>query len=240
MLFSGATALIPVFAQDILHVGAGCGRDAAQRPGFGATGDRVAADAVSPAASRRPAAVHGGRAVRGRRDRVRPVARLSGFRSRRCWSWAPADMVSVYIRGTLVPLATPDELRGRVTAVELVFIGASNELGMFVAGAGGALLGAVAGGAGGRQHDPADHAVLGGAVSQSAPARPVRGPSRQGWPAGLTRCRAFKWARKWRPGPESNRRTRICSPLHGHSATGPEAAGSGGSRRGGRVWRAHV
>ena len=54
-----------------------------------------------------------------------------------------ADMVSVYIRGTLVPLATPDELRGRVTAVESVFIGASNELGMFVAGTGGALLGPV-------------------------------------------------------------------------------------------------
>ena len=53
-------------------------------------------------------------------------------------------MVSVYIRGTLVPLATPDELRGRVTAVESVFIGASNELGMFVAGSGGALLGPVA------------------------------------------------------------------------------------------------
>src|SRR5690606_5257911 len=55
-----------------------------------------------------------------------------------------ADMVSVFIRGTLVPLATPDELRGRVTAVESVFIGASNELGMFVAGSGGALLGPVA------------------------------------------------------------------------------------------------
>lgn len=54
-----------------------------------------------------------------------------------------ADMVSVFIRATLVPLATPDELRGRVTAVESVFIGASNELGAFVAGAGGALLGAV-------------------------------------------------------------------------------------------------
>jgi hypothetical protein len=40
--------------------------------------------------------------------------------------------------------ATPDELRGRVTAVESVFIGASNELGMFVAGSGGALLGPVA------------------------------------------------------------------------------------------------
>jgi hypothetical protein len=55
-----------------------------------------------------------------------------------------ADMVSVYIRGTLVPLATPDTLRGRVTAVESVFIGASNELGMFVAGSGGALLGPAA------------------------------------------------------------------------------------------------
>ena len=53
-------------------------------------------------------------------------------------------MVSVYIRGTLVPLATPDELRGRVTAVESVFIGASNELGMFVAGSGAAVLGPVA------------------------------------------------------------------------------------------------
>jgi hypothetical protein len=54
-----------------------------------------------------------------------------------------ADMVSVYVRGTLVPLATPDALRGRVVAVESVFIGASNELGRFVAGSGAALLGPV-------------------------------------------------------------------------------------------------
>jgi hypothetical protein len=53
-------------------------------------------------------------------------------------------MVSVFIRGNIVLLASPDELRGRVIAVESVFIGASNELGMFVAGAGGALLGPVA------------------------------------------------------------------------------------------------
>jgi hypothetical protein len=52
-------------------------------------------------------------------------------------------MISVYIRGTLVPLATPDALRGRVVAVESVFIGASNELGTFVAGSGAALLGPV-------------------------------------------------------------------------------------------------
>ena len=54
-----------------------------------------------------------------------------------------ADMVSVYVRGTLVPLATPDALRGRVVAVESVFIGASNELGRFVAGSAAALLGPV-------------------------------------------------------------------------------------------------
>lgn len=45
-----------------------------------------------------------------------------------------ADMVSVYIRGSLVPLVTPDEKRGRVMAVENVFIGASNELGAFESG----------------------------------------------------------------------------------------------------------
>ena len=54
-----------------------------------------------------------------------------------------ADNVSVYVRGSLVPLATPDRLRGRVVAVEAVFIGASNELGAFVAGSAAALLGPV-------------------------------------------------------------------------------------------------
>jgi len=47
---------------------------------------------------------------------------------------AGADMVSVYIRSSLVPLVTPDEKRGRVMAVENVFIGASNELGAFESG----------------------------------------------------------------------------------------------------------
>jgi len=53
------------------------------------------------------------------------------------------DMVSVYIRGTVVPLATPDHLRGRVMAVEAVFVGASNELGAFWAGSMASLIGAV-------------------------------------------------------------------------------------------------
>jgi hypothetical protein len=45
-----------------------------------------------------------------------------------------ADMISMYIRGSIVPLVTPDDQLGRVTAVEGVFIGASNELGAFESG----------------------------------------------------------------------------------------------------------
>ncbi len=52
-----------------------------------------------------------------------------------------ADAVSIFVRGTIVPLATPEEMRGRVLAVEYVFIGGSNELGAFESGVAGALLG---------------------------------------------------------------------------------------------------
>ena len=52
-------------------------------------------------------------------------------------------MVSVVLRQTILPLVTPDELRGRVNAVEMVFISASNELGAFESGVAAALLGAV-------------------------------------------------------------------------------------------------
>ena len=52
-----------------------------------------------------------------------------------------ADAVSVFIRSTLVPLATPEDMRGRVLAVEYVFIGGSSELGAFKSGVAGAVLG---------------------------------------------------------------------------------------------------
>ena len=52
-----------------------------------------------------------------------------------------ADMVSMYIRGSLVPLVTPDDQLGRVTSVEGVFIGASNELGAFESGVAAGLFG---------------------------------------------------------------------------------------------------
>jgi hypothetical protein len=60
-----------------------------------------------------------------------------------------ADMVSMYIRGSIVPLATPNDQLGRVTAVEGVFIGASNELGAFESGLAASAVGlplAIAGG----------------------------------------------------------------------------------------------
>jgi len=44
------------------------------------------------------------------------------------------DMVSVIVRATLIQVATPDEMRGRVNAVDMIFIGASNELGQFESG----------------------------------------------------------------------------------------------------------
>ena len=54
-----------------------------------------------------------------------------------------ADMISVYIRETLIQLWTPDRVRGRVNAVNMVFVGASNELGEFRAGSMAALVGTV-------------------------------------------------------------------------------------------------
>ena len=54
-----------------------------------------------------------------------------------------SDMLSVYVRETLIQLATPDEVRGRVNAVNMVFVGASNELGEFRAGVMAAWIGVV-------------------------------------------------------------------------------------------------
>jgi hypothetical protein len=53
------------------------------------------------------------------------------------------DMISVYVRETLIQLWTPDRVRGRVNAVNMVFVGASNELGEFRAGTMAALIGTV-------------------------------------------------------------------------------------------------
>jgi MFS family permease len=143
VLFSGATALIPVFAKDILHVNSDWG---GLLRTFQAVGGVTTAAVLTQLPLRR---------MVGRRLFIAVgifgVAAIVFGLSHNYWLSAAAvfvlgaaDMVSVYVRGTLVPLATPDALRGRVVAVEAVFISGSNELGGTVAGSAAALLGPVA------------------------------------------------------------------------------------------------
>lgn len=142
VLLGGATALLPVFARDILHVGA---------EGFGllrsapAAGAAVVAMvlAVRPVRRRAGRAMFTGVALFG-------VMTIGFALSRHFWlSLAAlvvlggADMVSVYVRQTLIQVVTPDAMRGRVASVSFLFIGASNELGEFESGVTARLLGPV-------------------------------------------------------------------------------------------------
>lgn len=142
VLLGGVVALLPVYAHEVLKVGpAGLGAlRSAMALGEVVTGFYLAA---------RPFDRHVGRrmfwavAVFG-------VANLVFSLSH--WFWlslaalavaGAADMVSMYIRGALVQFSTPDEMRGRVNAVNMLFIGSSNELGEFRAGTAAHWLGAV-------------------------------------------------------------------------------------------------
>jgi MFS family permease len=142
VLFGGAVALLPLFARSILHVGP---------VGLGVLRSAPAVGALCAAAllTRRPLGARAGRTLLSvvgafgasmivfglSRSFVLSLAALavSGF----------VDMFSMYIRSTTVALATPDRLRGRVLAVEMVFISASNQLGAFESGLAAFLLGAV-------------------------------------------------------------------------------------------------
>jgi MFS family permease len=142
VLFGGAVALLPVFAKDILEVGPA---------GLGVLRAAPAVGALCAALimARRP--IH-----RRAGGTLLTVVALYGATmvvfglSETMWLSLVAlavgggvDMVSVVLRQTILPLVTPDELRGRVNAVEMVFISASNELGAFESGVAAALIGAV-------------------------------------------------------------------------------------------------
>ena len=142
VLFSGAVSLLPVFAKDILQVGPEGLGILRSGPGLGAVG-------IALALTQWPLKRHIGRRLFIAVG-IFGLAAVSFGLSRNFWlSFAvlmvlgAADNVSMYVRGSIVPLATPDALRGRVVAVESVFIGASNELGAFVAGTGAALVGPI-------------------------------------------------------------------------------------------------
>ena len=89
-------------------------------------------DCAHPA-SRRSLDVRRRRRVRRRNDCLRPVDQLLAV-ARRAGGAGAGDMVSVFVRSLLVQLETPDAIRGRVSAVNSMFIGASNELGEFESG----------------------------------------------------------------------------------------------------------
>lgn len=142
VLLGGAVALLPVYARDILQLGPwGLGLLRAA-PGIGSVMTAVLLATV-------PIRDHAGRIL------LFFVALFGLFTigfglSETAWLsivllalLGAADMVSVVIRETLLQLWTPDEVRGRVNAVNMVFLGASNELGEFRAGLMAAWIGAV-------------------------------------------------------------------------------------------------
>jgi MFS family permease len=140
VLFGGAVALLPAIAEDRLGVGSiGYGWLRAA-PGIGAV-IVTAVLAVRPVRRRVGTTLFVVVAVFGVATVVLGVTHSYAVAFVALLVLAGADAVSVFIRGTIVPLATPDEMRGRVMAVENVFIGASNELGAFESGVTGALLG---------------------------------------------------------------------------------------------------
>jgi predicted MFS family arabinose efflux permease len=143
VLFGGAVALLPAIAEERLGVGA---------VGFGwlraATG--IGAAAVMGLLAFRPVVRRVGRtllvsvALFGAATIVLGATRSYAVAFAALLVLSGADALSVFIRATLVPLVTPPAMRGRVLAVENVFIGASNELGAFESGVAGQLLGPAA------------------------------------------------------------------------------------------------
>ena len=142
VLLAGATALLPVFARDILHAGP-------EALGLLRSSTAIGAGFVSIILAIRPINRHVGTWMFGAVF-VFGLATFGFGLSRTLWLSVAclaiagaADMISVYVRSSLVQLATPDAMRGRVSAISFVFISASNELGEFQSGVAARLLGPV-------------------------------------------------------------------------------------------------
>ena len=151
VLFAGVALLTPIFARDILHVGP---------EGFGLLRAAFGVGAFSMALylARFPIVRHGGKwmfaavAAFGVCTIVFGLSKVAWISAAALLVGGAADMISVNIRQTLIQLSTPDHMRGRVSSVSMLFIGASNELGEAYSGVMVRLLGpigaAVFGGAG--------------------------------------------------------------------------------------------
>ena len=230
VLLGGATALLPAFATDVLEVGP---------TGFGLlrSGPALGAAAMALLLARHPLRRHAGPrmfwavAAFG-------VATLVFAVSERVWlslvalaALGAADMVSVYVRQTLIQVVTPDHMRGRVASVSSVFISGSNELGEFESGVAARLLG------------PVGAAVFGGDRHARRDRRSGRGCSRScAAPTGSTGRRPGRPRRtsqgtaRWPS--RSGRTPRPRRPARRWTRTGPgppTAPASVGERRGAGV-----
>ncbi len=142
VLFGGATALLPVFARDILEVGPG---------GLGLLRAAPAAGAAVVAfmLAARPLQTLVGKwmllsvAIYGAAMLGFAVSPLFWLSLLALAVTGAADMISVYVRQSLIQLATPDAMRGRVASVSFIFISASNELGEFESGVAARFLGPI-------------------------------------------------------------------------------------------------
>ncbi|KRB62755.1 MFS transporter [Rhizobium sp. Root708] len=142
VLLGGATALMPIYARDILTLGPwglGLLRSA---PGVGAIVMALFL-AAYPLKHRAGVYMFIGVALFGLGTIVFGFSTNTEVSIAALALMGAADMVSVYVRESLIALWTPDQLRGRVNAVNMVFVGASNELGEFRAGTMASVFGAV-------------------------------------------------------------------------------------------------
>lgn len=132
VLLGGATSLMPVYAKDILHVGpVGLGwMDAAPSVGAVVVAVVLAKSQMKRAGLTLLWAVFGF----GAATLIFGLSKSYVLSLAMLVLLGGLDMVSVVVRGTLVPLLTPDEMRGRVGAINSLFIGTSNQLGGFESG----------------------------------------------------------------------------------------------------------
>ena len=142
VLLGGAVALLPVYAQDILYIGPRGLGVLRSMPAAGAAIMAVLL-AYRPLRRRSGMVMFMAIAIFGVATIVFGFSRSIAISLVALFVVGASDMISVVVRSTLVQIATPAAMRGRVSAVNLVFIGASNELGQFESGITAQWLGAV-------------------------------------------------------------------------------------------------